>query len=209
MNELLNFFLPTPCISCEIPGSPFCLKCQASFSTRPEPSNRLDIQGFAFCEYGELSAKIINAIKESGQTSLIGPVAGLMAKDWPKEFSKPTLIPIPSSSKNYRKRGYQHILKLTAALEKRIPEAKSVSLLRSVRDREDQASLTPADRLTNLQGAFSVDLRGFKPGESPIVLVDDVITSGATVQAAQRTLEEAGVIVAGFCVFAETRPRTR
>jgi predicted amidophosphoribosyltransferase len=36
-----------------------------------------------------------------------------------------------------------------------------------------------------------------------------VITSGATVQAAQRALEEAGVIVAGFCVFADTRPRTR
>jgi len=209
VNELLNFFLPTPCISCEKPGSPFCLECQTSFPTSAQPANRLGIQGVAFCEYGDLPAKIINAIKEYGQTSLIGPIAGLMAKDWPKEISKPTLIPIPSSSKNYRKRGYQHILKLTAALEKRIPEAKSVSLLRSVRDREDQASLTPADRLANLQGAFSVDLRGFNPRESPIVLVDDVITSGATVQAAQRALEEAGVIVAGFCVFAETRPRTR
>jgi predicted amidophosphoribosyltransferase len=132
-----------------------------------------------------------------------------MSKDWPKEFSKPTLIPIPSSSKNYRKRGYHHILKLTAALEKRIPEAKSACLLRSVGDRDDQASLTPAERLTNLEGAFSVDLRGFSPGGSPIVLVDDVITSGATVHAAQKALEEAGVNVAGFCVFAETRPRTR
>jgi len=209
VNELLNFFLPTPCIGCEKPGSPFCLKCQANFSTSPEPSNRLGVHGFAFCEYGDLSAKIINAIKETGQTSLIGPVAGLMAKDWPKEFSKPILIPIPSSAKNYRKRGYQHILKLTAALEKRIPEAKSACLLRSISGRQDQTSLTPAERLTNLQGAFSVDLRGFSPGESPIVLVDDVITSGATVQAAQRALEEAGVIVAGFCVFADTRPRTR
>lgn len=209
MNELLNFFLPTPCISCEKPGSPFCLKCQAIFPTSAQTSNRLGVSGFAFCEYGDLSAKIINAIKESGQTSLIGPVAGLMSKDWPKEFSKPTLIPIPSSSKNYRKRGYHHILKLTAALEKRIPEAKSASLLRSVGDRDDQASLTPAERLSNLEGAFSVDLRGFSPGGSPIVLVDDVITSGATVQAAQKALEEAGVIVAGFCVFAETKPRTR
>jgi predicted amidophosphoribosyltransferase len=209
VNEILNFFLPTPCISCEKPGSPFCLKCQASFSTSTQPSNRLVVQGFAFCEYGDLSAKIINAIKESGQTSLIGPVAGLMAKDWPKEFSKPTLIPIPSSAKNYRKRGYHHILKLTAALEKRIPEAKSAYLLRSIGDRKDQTSLTQGERLTNLQGAFSVDLRGFNPGESRIVLVDDVITSGATIQAAQRGLEEAGVIVAGFCVFADTRPRTR
>ncbi|MEY2816094.1 MAG: hypothetical protein RJA78_670 [Actinomycetota bacterium] len=169
---------------------------------------RLGNQGFVFCDYGDLSAKIINAIKESGQTSLIGPLAGLMAKCWPQEFLRPTLVPIPSSAKNYRKRGYQHISKLTTALEKRIPGASSYSLLRSEGNRVDQVGLTPVNRITNLQGAFSVDLRGFSSGESPIVLVDDVITSGATVQSAKRALEEAGVRVAGFCVFAETKPRT-
>lgn len=209
MNDLLNFFLPTPCISCLKPGSPFCLKCQSAFVLSNTPTARLGISGFAFCAYGELSSKIINAIKESGQTSLIGPVAGLMAKNWPQEFSKPTLIPIPSSAKNYRKRGYQHILKLVSALEKRIPDATSASLLRSVSDRVDQTSLSPTDRLTNLSGAFSVDLRGFRPSGTPIVLVDDVITSGATIQAAYNALTEAGIAVAGFCVFAETRPKTR
>ncbi len=209
MNELLNFFLPTPCIRCLKPGSPFCLNCQSTIELSSTPTSRLGIPGFAFCEYGELSAKIINSIKESGQTSLIGPVAGLMAKDWPQEFAKPTLIPIPSSAKNYRKRGYQHILKLTTALEKRIPAARSASLLRSVGDRVDQTSLSTTDRITNLKGAFSVDLRGYRSSGTPIVLVDDVITSGATIQAAYRALAEAGIAVAGFCVFAETRPKTR
>lgn len=208
MQELLNFFLPTPCIGCLKPGSPFCPKCQSTFLLHSKATSRFGVQGFAFCEYAELSSKIINAIKESGQTSLIGPVAGLMAQQWPTEFAAPMLVPIPSSAKNYRKRGYQHILKLTAALEKRLPGARSAALLSSVGDRSDQTSLSPSDRLTNLEGAFSVDLRGFSPSESPIVLVDDVITSGATIQAASQALTDAGMTVAGFCVFAETRPKT-
>lgn len=140
---------------------------------------------------------------------MIGPVAGLMAKHWPDELPSPLLIPIPSSAKNYRKRGYQHILKLASALEKRIPGAKSHALLRSVGDRLDQSRLSPADRLANLQGSFRVDLRGFADTQRPIVLIDDVITSGATIQSAHQALGESGLNVAGFCVFAETRPKTR
>ncbi len=207
MNQILNLFLPTPCIGCERPGSPFCAECQSKLELNSRAITKSGISGVAFCDYGLLSGKIVNAIKESGQTSLIGPIASLMAKRWPKEFAGAVLVPVPSSPANYKRRGYQHTLKLANALEKRIPGASTRSLLRSTGSRLDQANLGLLERIGNLEGAFEVDLRGFEGLAGQIVLIDDVVTTGATVAAASRALTEAGLGSVSFCVFAETRAK--
>lgn len=208
VTQLLNLFLPTPCISCQKPGSPFCSACQAKLEINPRAIQKGDITGFAFCDYGLLSGAIVNAIKETGQTSLIGPLASLMAKQWPEGFADSTLVPIPSSPANYKRRGYQHTLRLANALEKRIPGSKSASLLRSSSDRLDQSKLGLAERLGNLEGAFEVDLRGFVNQGRPIVLIDDVVTTGATISAASSALAESGLSPVSFCVFAQTRAKS-
>lgn len=208
VNQLQNLFLPTPCISCQKPGSPFCSACQAKLEINPRAIQEGDISGFAFCDYGLLSGAIVNAIKETGQTSLIGPLASLMAKQWPEGFADSTLVPIPSSPANYKRRGYQHTLRLANALEKRIPGSKTLSLLRSSSDRLDQSKLRLAERLGNLEGAFEVDLRGFVNQDRPIVLIDDVVTTGATILAASSALAEAGLSPVSFCVFAQTKAKS-
>lgn len=208
MNQFLNLFLPTPCIGCQKLGSPFCAECQSGFASTVRATTKSGVHGYAFCDYGSLSGDIINAIKESGQTSLIGPVASLMAKNWPNNLTSPVLVPIPSAPANYKRRGYQHTLKLANALEKRIPGSATRSLLRSTGDRLDQSHLGPAERLSNLEGAFEVDLRGFADQGSLIVLIDDVVTTGATIAAACSALVEAGLTSVTFCVLAETRAKT-
>lgn len=207
MNQLLDLFLPTPCIGCHKPGSPFCTKCQSEFLLARLRVSKAGRSGFAFTSYNSLAADIVNAIKESGQTSLIGPVASLMAKSWPKELVDVVLVPVPSSPANYKRRGYQHTLKLANALEKRIPGVTTRALLSSARERGDQVNLSPVERKSNLENAFSVDLRGFRDAGALLVLVDDVITTGATINAASSALEAAGLSVTGFCVFAETRAK--
>lgn len=208
MDQLLNLFLPTPCIGCQKPGSPFCLECQSNFEFIGREVTKSTVHGYAFCDYGSLAGDIINAIKESGQTSLIGPVASLMAKNWPTELASPVLVPIPSSPANYKRRGYQHTLKLANALEKQIPGGTSRSLLRSTGDRLDQSKLLSAERRSNLEGAFEVDLRGFVDKGKLVVLIDDVVTTGATIAAACSALAEAGLSSVTFCVIAETRAKT-
>lgn len=208
MDHLLNLFLPTPCISCQKPGSPFCSTCQSKFTVTVRAISKSGINGYSVCDYDSLSGDIINAIKESGQTSLIGPVASLMAKSWPHELASPVLVPIPSSPTNQKRRGYQHTLKLVNALEKRIPAGTSRALLRSAGDRLDQSKLGPIERLSNLEGAFEVDLRGFVDEGRPIVLIDDVVTTGATIASAFSALARAGLSPLTFFVFAEARTKT-
>jgi len=171
-------------------------------------TSRNEVSGFSFCSYGDLAAEVINAIKESGQTSLIGPVSGLMAKAWPEELRSAVLVPIPSSPANYKRRGYQHTLKLANALEKRIPGTETCALLRSENNRLDQAGLSPDERIRNVMGAFRADLRGFQAEGRAIVLIDDVLTTGATVSSAAKVLKEAGIEQLSFCVLAETRPKS-
>lgn len=204
MNEILNLFLPTSCIGCNTLGGPFCNGCQANFPLSARATSRNGIAGYAFCSYGDLAAEIINAVKEAGQTSLIGPVAGLMAKQWPDALRGAVLVPIPSSPSNYKRRGYQHTLKLANALAKRIPGTKTCVLLRSENGRLDQAGLSPEERIGNVTGAFRADLRGFQVEGRPIVLIDDVVTTGATIRSATIALNEAGIEQVSFCVLAET-----
>lgn len=208
MNEILNLFLPTSCIGCHKLGGPFCVDCQSNFPLVARATSRNEVSGFSFCSYGDLAAEIINAIKESGQTSLIGPVSGLMAKAWPEALRNAVLVPVPSSPANYKRRGYQHTLKLANALEKRLPGLKTYALLRSENNRLDQAGLSPDERISNVIGAFRADLRGFQADGRAIVLIDDVLTTGATISSAAKVLSGAGIEQLSFCVLAETRPKS-
>lgn len=188
-------------------GSPFCNACQPLLPLQARQVSRGEANGFAFCDYEGLSAAIINTIKENGQTSLTAPIAGLMARYWPTDLAEPVLVPIPSGPKNYKRRGYHHTNKLAYALEKRIPGSSTRLLLRSVTNRQDQSSLDPNGRFDNVLGAFQADLKGFQDDGKPIVLIDDVITTGATIAAASSALTNVGLANPVFCVLAETRPK--
>jgi hypothetical protein len=48
VNQLLNLFLPTPCIGCQKPGSQFCSACQSIFEINPRAIQKSEIEGFAF-----------------------------------------------------------------------------------------------------------------------------------------------------------------
>jgi predicted amidophosphoribosyltransferase len=145
---------------------------------------------------------MVNSVKEKGITSLIPYLADLIVPHWPQELLRPILVPIPSSPSNTKKRGFSHTSIMAKALARRVVGASSRKFLKSARVRLDQVGLSPSDRVKNLEGAFSADLRGFHDMARPVVLVDDVLTSGATMAEAIACLRASGVEVAGFCVFA-------
>ncbi len=112
------------------------------------------------------------------------------------------LIPIPLSFKRLSERGFNQSLVLSQQLSRQ--KTHTNSLLR-MRNTLAQSSLPRNERLTNLKGAFAVapfmaaQLRGQR-----ILLIDDVMTSGATLNAAAQVLKQAGAARVSALVFART-----
>jgi predicted amidophosphoribosyltransferase len=126
------------------------------------------------------------------------------------------LVPVPSRGVVVRRRGHDPLRRVAARAASRLRgqglPASVAMLLRSTRAAEDQAGLGAARRAENLAGSMTCPAgRARRLGAlgrrvaPTVVVVDDVITTGATVREAQRALEEAGVSVAGVAVVAATR----
>ena len=112
------------------------------------------------------------------------------------------LIPIPLSFQRLSERGFNQSLVLSQQLSR---EKTLTSSLLRMRNTLAQSSLPRNERLTNLKGAFAVapfmaaQLRGQR-----ILLIDDVMTSGATLNAAAQVLKQAGAARVSALVFART-----
>jgi predicted amidophosphoribosyltransferase len=184
-------------------GSPLCLNCKGCFPTSNIPIEIAGVSGLAITEYTSDASLIINSIKEKGLTSLIPIVADLMAMHWPEDILAPVFVPLTSSPTNSKKRGFSHTALMARALSRRIPGSSVRELLQSARSRLDQVGLASLERSKNMEGAFRLDLRGYRPSNRPIVLVDDVLTSGASMASAIQAIGLEGLSVSSFCVLAK------
>ena len=202
MSKLLNIILPTPCVICTKLGSPICLECKRKFPAHCIPIEVLGVKGCAISDYSLEAALLINSVKEKGITSLIPTLADLIVQICGSEHEEPCLVPIPSSRSNTKKRGFSHTSLLARAIARRIPKATYLQLLSSSKARFDQVGLSPGKRAENMAGAFTAELRLLRSKDRPVVLVDDVLTSGATMASAIGAMHQAGLQVAGFLVFA-------
>jgi predicted amidophosphoribosyltransferase len=126
------------------------------------------------------------------------------------------LVPVPSTSTARRRRGFDHVALLCSAaaavLRRRGHRVRVAPMLRPVRRLADQSGLGAAARAANLAGAFVLAhphlparLLG-APGGVRVVVVDDVLTTGATVGEAVRALRAGSVRPAAAAVVAATDP---
>ncbi len=112
------------------------------------------------------------------------------------------VVPMPLSAGRLRERGFNQSLELARRLA---PARTDATLLLRVKDTPAQASLKRAERLLNMQGVFAVDpLRRARVSGQDVVLVDDVMTSGASLHAAAAVLRQAGASRVTALVFART-----
>jgi predicted amidophosphoribosyltransferase len=108
------------------------------------------------------------------------------------------VILIPSRQEANRNRGIKHINELVKEVNKKVP-FKTYDILKHVKKVKDQATLSHVERFENLEGAFTVESKKLIP--SSAFLIDDLVTSGATIKAAasalrSRNIELLGVIAA-------------
>ena len=119
------------------------------------------------------------------------------------------LVPVPSARRAVRERGFDAGLALARAAARRLPRARAAPLLVPARRVADQSGLGAVERHANLAGAFWVrgGLLGSSrlvPATGAVVVVDDVVTSGASLTEAVRALRAGGVDVLGAATAAAT-----
>lgn len=145
--------------------------------------------------YADMTARVIRAFKEDGRTALARPLGALMAElvrdaGW----QDAVLVPVPPSRAALRRRGYA----VPEMLARRC-EARMARWLRPRGDVADQRLLGREERRRNVAGAFTARSR-----TGSVVIVDDVMTTGATLRAARDALDGAGLRVVGAVVLADT-----
>lgn len=117
-------------------------------------------------------------------------MAERFAKDL-KRWQAEVLIPVPLSVKRRKKRGYNQAEILAKELSKRTGIPVETKALLRIRDTRPQKELDDRERQQNLNGAFAVSKR-WRPADS-VVLIDDIYTTGSTINKAAKMLKKAGV----------------
>lgn len=179
-----------------------CLTRQA-----PDPVHRC----VAVLDYGYPWAGLIARWKFGADAGWSGLWADVMLRDaqvLPLLLDNHLLVPVPVAPSRLAERGFNQAWELACALLRRTPHPRPLALadaLVRVRDTPDQHSLPRAQRLQNLRGAFAAHPQhGAALAGTQVLLVDDVSTTGATLEAAAQSLLDGGAARVQALVLART-----
>jgi ComF family protein len=194
---------PPLCWSCQAVagrGRPLCDRCRGKlrFVAPAPPSAPV----WAAVEYEGPARAMVGALKFRGALGLADPMAALIAACAPVERLRGELVPVPLHPARRRKRGFNQAERLAHALGRRTGMAVHDCLLRGGSNLR-QVGRDRAERLAGPAG--SVTARGLVPRSA--VLVDDVMTTGATLTACAAALRAAGSTEVSALVFARTPGR--
>jgi predicted amidophosphoribosyltransferase len=202
---LLDVIFPSRCAVCDSPGPNLCLGCDGVLEPRPHYFQRGPVTGLAATSYSPEVSNLLVAFKDKGQFALARELGLLMeplARELAEVLGQCYLVPAPSRIQNFAKRGFQPSLLLARQLANQVSNAKVLNALVLSSDVLDQVGLSSAERISNLQG--SMKLNQSVVGKT-VFLVDDVVTTGATITEAWKTVSLGGAIVLGALVVSEAR----
>lgn len=150
--------------------------------------------------------RAVHALKYRGLPRIADDLGAAMARMSLPDPGAAVLVPVPLAPRRLRERGYNQSECLARHLARCWRHPVRQLLIRT-RDTATQTALTPAARLANVAGAFSVrneecgerngtraERSAFQMPRSTLVLVDDVFTTGATLAAAAQALQDAGAL---------------
>lgn len=219
---LLELAWPTRCAICDMPGDLLCRECDSELpridhsDSCPRcgaPYGRIictecwDRLGFiehgfshATCAvgYSRETARLVKCYKDQGELGLAHILASLIWEALEsdagafRDGSPDAIVYVPATPGAFLRRGYDHMLIVAEALS----EMSGLGVVHALckADSEDQRSLGKRARKENMEGAFGIACNPEEVEGRRLLLVDDVLTTGATLGEASRMLYGAGAV---------------
>ena len=220
---LIDVFFPPRCGGCRAEGSLWCDSCQSNLALIHEPMcakcGEPDTPGCLCgkCRQHPLNIEFIRSVaifqgtlrnaihrfKYERLSSMAKPFGDLLARYWiENRFEADWIVPVPLHSARQRDRGYNQAALLAQRLSERSRHPAIEQGLKRTRATAVQMELKAAERRKNVAGAFECHAAQIKGKR--VAVIDDVCTTGATLEACAEALYEAGAA----SVFALTLART-
>ena len=228
-SAMLNLALPRVCVSCaravdDSDRGLVCGRCWSRVQRLPEPQcdrcghptagracrwcEQLPVFVRAARSYcwmpGGAASAIIHALKYDGWPAVGRDVGSRLARlAWPRDVveERAMLIPVPLAAARARERGFNQSERMARelALHWGIPVADDV--LTRGRATGTQTRLTPGERLRNVAGAFHTTAERTRLRGLHVIIVDDVVTTGATLNACALALHQSGARIISYVTF--------
>lgn len=219
-NILLDGLFPARCVVCDavltMGMHGICADCSSTITPIHEPycmacgkqltqdgqiyckdcndRSRFFRRGRAFCVYDDPMKKSMYRFKYDGRREYAEYYASCMADafgEWLKSLSPDALIPIPIHESRKRKRGYNQAELLAESLSKSLGIPCQNHILKRLSATKKQKELSVSERENNLKKAFKTTRNDVELNTA--ILIDDIYTTGATIDAAAAALVHAGV----------------
>lgn len=224
MRSVFDLVLPRECGGCEMPGVLWCSRCEDTLRTPPSVVNpRVDpgVPCWTLGAYSGPRRGAVVALKERNRHDLAVPLGRAMAHAIrrlrmlgeidPPELASLALVPAPSRARAARARGGDPVERFARAAASTFGSEKVAvpSVLRMRRGVRDSVGLGASQRQANVEGAIAIRqpkktvpyaVHGAR--DVTVLLIDDVLTTGATASESVCVLNEFGVRVDGVLVVA-------
>jgi predicted amidophosphoribosyltransferase len=214
--HVLDLFLPLECGGCGAPSTRWCAACARQLAVKADEPHlvtpRVDpgVPVLSLGRYAGARREAIVAVKEHGRADLIAPLsvalqAGLeRLLTWGVVGTPLTVVPAPTRRSAARRRGGDPVTRMARAATAGLRDVPDIRVVQALRLRalvRDSVGLSSADRQRNIAGRVKIT----KPSKAlagAVLVVDDIVTTGATASESVRVLHIAGAHVAGVLAIA-------
>ena len=207
---MLDLVLPLECGGCGAPSTRWCPACSRELAVKPDEPHlitpRLDpgVPVFALGRYAGARREAIIAVKEHGRADLVTPLAGALhfglmnLLTWGVIDTPLHVVPAPTRRSAARRRGGDPVTRMALAATAGHPAVEVIGALRMRAFVRDSVGLSSTDRQHNVAGRVKTT----RSVVGDAVLVDDIVTTGATASESVRVLQSVGARVVAVLAVA-------